>query len=110
MNWKYENGRIYWVDEKDELMAETTYVFRSKAEVNIDYTYVNPLLRGQGVAGKMMEVVAEYLRKNSLKTTATCSYANAWLKKNKDLYSDIISRDIDHEAVSCNIDRKHSSE
>ena len=57
-----------------------------------------------------MEVVAEYLRKNSLKTTATCSYANAWLKKNKDLYSDIISRDIDHEAVSCNIDRKHSSE
>ena len=74
--------------------------------MDIDYTYVNPQLRGRGIASKMMEVVAEYLRKNSLKATATCSYANAWLKKHRELYSDIISKDLDNEAIACKIDRK----
>lgn len=107
MNWKYENGRIYSLNENNELMAETTFVFKANGEVDIDHTYVNPLLRGKGIAGKMMEVVAEYLRKESLKATATCSYANAWLKKHRELYSDIISEDIENEDVSCKIDGNH---
>lgn len=93
MDWKYENGRIYSVNEKDELMAETTFNFKEDGDVDINHTYVNPALRGQGAAGKMMEVVAEYLRKNGLKATATCSYANSWLKKHSESYSDIISKD-----------------
>ncbi|HHY81853.1 MAG TPA: N-acetyltransferase [Clostridiales bacterium] len=107
MNWIFEDGRIYSVDENNELLAETTFVYKENSEVNIDYTYVNPALRGKGIAGKMMEVVADYLRKNSLKATATCSYANAWLKKHREAYSDIISKDIDDEAVSCKIDGNH---
>jgi len=107
VDWKFENGRIYSVDENNELLAETTFEYKDNGEVNIDYTYVNPVLRGKGVAGKMMEVVAEYLRKNSLKATATCSYANSWLKKNREAYSDIISEEIDDEAVACKIDVKH---
>lgn len=107
MNWKYENGRIYSLNENNELMAETTFVFKANGEVDIDHTYVNPLLRGKGIAGKMMAVVAEYLRKESLKATATCSYANAWLKKHRELYSDIISEDIEDEDVACKIDGNH---
>jgi predicted GNAT family acetyltransferase len=107
MDWKYENGRIYSVNENNELMAETTYVIKENGEVDIDHTYVNPILRGKGVAGKMMEVVAEYLRENSLKATATCSYANAWLKKHRELYSDIISKDLDDEAVACKLGGNH---
>jgi predicted GNAT family acetyltransferase len=107
MDWQYEKGRIYSVNENNELMAETTFVFKGKAQIDIDHTYVNPVLRGQGVAGKMMEIVAEYLRKESLKATATCSYANLWLKKNKEVYSDIIVESIDEEVISCKIDGKH---
>lgn len=66
-----------------------TMGMEANGEVDIEHTYVNPLLRGKGVAGKMMEVVAEYLRKKSLKATATCSYANIWLKKHWESYSDI---------------------
>lgn len=105
MDWKYENGRIYSVDENNELMAETTYVHKENGEVNIDHTYVNPILRGQGVAGKMMEVVADHFREESLKTTATCSYANIWLRKHRQAYSDIISEDIENEVVACRIDK-----
>ncbi|WDC83439.1 GNAT family N-acetyltransferase [Caloramator sp. mosi_1] len=107
MNWKYENGRIYSVDEKGELMAETTFVLKDNGEVDIDHTYVNPVLRGQGVASKMMEVVAEYLREKDLKATASCSYANSWLQKHKEQYADIISKDLDNEVIACKIGGKH---
>jgi predicted GNAT family acetyltransferase len=95
MDWIFENGRIYSVNENSELLAETTFVLQKNREVNIDRTYVNPALRGQGVAGKMMGVVAEFLKERGLKATATCSYAVSWLKKHKELYSDIISNDFD---------------
>jgi predicted GNAT family acetyltransferase len=109
MDWKYEKERIYSVDEKGELMAETTYVLKENGEVNIDHTYVNPVLRGQGVAGRMMELVAQYFREKGLKVTATCSYANMWLKRHRESYSDIISKDLDREIISCKIDNKHQS-
>jgi len=36
-------------DEKRGLMCETTFIRKENGEMNIDYTYVNPVLRGQGV-------------------------------------------------------------
>jgi predicted GNAT family acetyltransferase len=103
MNRNYEKGRIFSV-ENNELMAETTFEYLDSGEVNIDRTYVNPVLRGQGIAGKMMEVVAAYLRKEGLKATATCSFANAWLQKNKDLYMDILSENLFCAEIACRTD------
>lgn len=91
MNWNYENGRVFSVGENDELMAEATYVPVDNGTVDIDYTYVNPVLRGQGVAGQMMEAVAEQLRKDGLKAVASCSYANTWLSRHREQYSDVVS-------------------
>lgn len=107
MDWKYENERIYSVDEKGELMAEATFTHKKNGEIDIDHVYVNPILRGKGVAGKIMLVVVDYLREKGLKATATCSYANGWFKKNEELYSDIISNDIWNEVAACKIDGKH---
>lgn len=95
MIWNYEEGSIYSINENKEVMAEATFVSTKDNEVNINHTYVNPVLRGQGIAGEMLKVVAEYLREKGLKATATCSYANSWLIKNKEAYSDVISDDID---------------
>ena len=107
MNWKYEDRRVYATDEKGELMCEATFVRKENGELDIDHTYVNASLRGQGMAGEMMVVVAEYLRKKGLKASATCSYANIWLKRHEELYSDILSKDIDDEAAACKINAKH---
>lgn len=105
MNWNYEEGRIFGVID-DKVMAETTYYFTDKDKIVIDHTFVDPSLRGQGVAGKMMEVVAQYLRDNNIKASATCSYANAWLKKHRETYADIISLEIDDNEVACKLDGK----
>ncbi len=94
MDFRIATGRVFSIDENKELMAETTYVYKENGEVDIDYTYVNPILRGQGAAGKMMQVVASHLREKGLKATASCSYANAWLLKNRKAYADIISEDL----------------
>ena len=107
MDWKYEDGRIYTENEKGELMAEATYVVAENGELNIDHTYVNPSLRGQGVADKMMVAVAEYLRERETKAIASCSYAISWFKKNEQNYSDIISSDFDYQDAGCKIDGRH---
>ena len=90
MNWNYEDERIYSINNEDELMAEVTFVFIGDNEVDINHTYVNPVLRGQGIAGDMLKLTAEYFREKGIKVTATCPYAIIWLKKNMLPYSDII--------------------
>ena len=107
MNWKFEDGRIYSADDNNELMAEVTFVTKKNGEVDIDHTYVNPILRGQGVAGKMMEVAVGYLKEKGLKATASCSFASAWLTKNRAQYADIISDDFCGDAPACKIEGKH---
>lgn len=94
MKWNYEEGRLFTTNENNEMMAEVTFDFIKDNEVNINHTYVNPILRGQGVAGEMLKATAEYLREKGLKAKASCSYANGWLIKNKEDYADIISDDI----------------
>lgn len=107
MEWKYESERIYSTDENGELMAEVTFFHKTDNEINIDHVYVNPILRGKGVAGKAMLIMVDYLRNNELKATATCSYANSWFQKNRSLYQDVIAKEIDREVVACKINGKH---
>ena len=106
MNWIYEEGRIYCEDENKKLMAEAILTVKTNGEVDIEHVFVDSSLRGQGIAGKIMEAVAEYLRKNRLKTTATCSYAKSWIMKNRAFYEDIISLD-ENEIIACKIDGRH---
>ena len=48
----------------------------------IEHVGVYPEFRGQGVAGKIMEVSLEYARKNSLRVIPMCSYAAYYIRKN----------------------------
>lgn len=107
MNWKFENGRIYYENENGELMAEATYEVMMNGEINIDHTYVNPILRGQGIAHEMMVAVTEYVRREGKKCMATCSYANIWFEKNEDLCADIIATGDEPQGAACKIDGKH---
>jgi len=107
MDWKYEKGRIFYNDEKGELMAEATYVDLGNKIIDIDHVYVNPVLRGQGVAEKVMKEVVCFLKKEGIKANATCSYANSWLKKNRDEYAAIMTDDFDSYDAACKIDSKH---
>ncbi len=88
MDFKYEKNRIYLENEKGEIVAEVTFPIISQNEVNINHTYVDSSLRGQGVANKLVKVLAEHLRKNNLKAVATCSYAVDWFDNHPE-YDDV---------------------
>lgn len=88
MDFKYESDRIYLENEKGECIAEVTFPLVSKNKVNVNHTYVDHSLRGQGVADKLLTALAKDLKKNSTKATATCSYAIDWFEKHPE-YDDV---------------------
>lgn len=91
MEFKNESNRIYLEDEEGKLIAEVTFPEIKEQLVNINHTFVDDSLRGQGIAGKLMEEVARKLKKENKKAVLTCSYAIKWFEKNKG-YEDIISK------------------
>ncbi len=90
MDWKYEKDRIYSVDENGKLISEVTFSENDSGDLSINRVYVIPEKRGMGIASETMEKMAQYLRDENQRAIAYCSYADTWLKKNRDNYSDII--------------------
>ncbi len=101
MNWIHEDGRMFCLNRDGELLAELTYVFSEKREAVINHTFVHPAHRGEGIAGRMMEAFVAHLRARKLTASATCPFAHAWLKKNRELLPDIISKQPDDDNTAC---------
>ncbi|MBS7007474.1 GNAT family N-acetyltransferase [Anaerostipes sp.] len=81
MEFQYEEHRIFAEDEKGKMTAEITFPEVSVDTAVIDHTFVDNSLRGQGVAGKLVEAAAEQLAERGMKVIPTCSYAVSWFQK-----------------------------
>lgn len=68
-------------------VAEITWVERDGV-MDMNHTYVSDVLRGQGVAKKLLDAAAAYARENNLKMKAICSYVVASFDKS-DAYDDV---------------------
>lgn len=84
---KHANNGFYVGDSKKK-DAEITFVKKDANTIDIDHTEVSPNLRGEGVAGKLVQSVVKYARENDLKITASCSYAQKKLGRT-DEYKDV---------------------
>lgn len=83
MEFIKEKNRIYKTDENGKVIAEITFPETEKNVFCIDHTFVDDSLRGQGIAGKLVEAAVSEIENKGGKVTATCSYAAHWLEKNK---------------------------
>ena len=72
-----ENRFETWVDEK---LSKLDYIQDGKNFV-ITHVGVDPSLRGQGVAGKIVEIGLKYAKENSLRVIPMCSYAAAYIRR-----------------------------
>jgi hypothetical protein len=72
-----ENRFETWIDEK---LSKLDYIQDGKNFV-ITHVGVDPGLRGQGVAGKIVQVGLEYAKENSLRVIPMCSYAAAYIRR-----------------------------
>lgn len=80
MEYITETDRIYAVDSSDKIIAEVTFP-ASDGIATIDHTFVDPVLRGQGVAAKLVKSAADKILSDGNKIAATCSYAIAWFQR-----------------------------
>ena len=90
MDFKYESNRIFLENDEGEMIAEITFPMVGENTVNINHTYVSSVLRGQGIAGKLMQEAVKVIEKNGWKAVADCSYAVTWSEKHpekKDLFN-----------------------
>lgn len=74
-------------EQHGERVAEITWVLRDGV-MNMDHTYVSDVLRGQGVAKKLLDAAANYARENNFKMNAICSYVVSAFEKSS-AYDDI---------------------
>lgn len=81
MQIQTEQNRVFVMDASQNVIAQVTFPAVKDGVVNIDHTFVDESLRGQGVAGQMMQAVANQLREQQQKAILTCSYAIKWFEK-----------------------------
>lgn len=88
MDFSYFSDKITRNDQTKTL-AEVDFPELEPGLVDINHTFVDDSLRGQGVAGKLMEAAADHLRSEGKKAVLSCSYAVKWFEKHPE-YQDIL--------------------
>lgn len=84
MKYLYEEHKIYVLDENNKEIVRGTFPFIKENVVNVDHTFVDPSLRGQGIASILMTKIVEYAESKGYKMTATCPYAVNWFQRHKE--------------------------
>ena len=79
MEFQFEPGRIWAEDEAGRVTAEVLFPEENGTAV-ITRTFVDGSLRGQGVAGLLMEAAVARIRAEGKKARPVCSYAVKWFE------------------------------
>ena len=80
MEFTTEKSRIYANNADGKLVAEITFPTTDGVS-NIDHTFVDESLRGQGVAGELVKLAANKILADGNKITASCPYAVVWFQR-----------------------------
>ena len=82
MDFIKEENRIYAKDSKNQTLAEITFYEISNGIYNIDHTFVNEYLRGQGIGSMLVQEAVNTIKQKGAKVKATCPFASKWLEEN----------------------------
>ncbi len=88
MEIKQGENRFYIENENNEAVGEITFEKEDENTIVAKSTFVDPSLRGQGIAKKLLDRLADYARKNNLKIRPSCSYVVKAFEQS-DEYNDI---------------------
>lgn len=83
MNWHKTDHSVFATNDAGETIAEVTFPPVADGVVDLNHTFVDPSLRGQGIAEKLLIQATEIIRAKGLKTLTSCSYAAKWFSKNE---------------------------
>lgn len=89
MDFIHEVDKIYAKDTNGTLLALVDFPARDHSRIDITHVFVDESLRGQGIAGKLMELAYADIKNAGKRIVAKCPFAIAWFKKNP-AYQDIV--------------------
>jgi predicted GNAT family acetyltransferase len=81
MEFEKSEGRFYAQDADGKLLAEITFPTGEDGVADINHTFVDDSLRGQGVAGKLVKAAADELRAQGKQARTSCWYAAQWFER-----------------------------
>ncbi|CAM5187839.1 putative protein OS=Ureibacillus acetophenoni OX=614649 GN=SAMN05877842_111122 PE=4 SV=1 [Ureibacillus acetophenoni] len=76
LNEKSPQNFAFEYKKDGENLAEIEWIQKGDVMV-MNHTYVSEVLRGQGIAKKLLDKAAEYAREHNYKMEAVCSYVVA---------------------------------
>ena len=82
MDFIKEKNRIYAQNSNKETIAEVTFYEIQNGVFNIDHTFVDDSLRGQGIGSKLVQEAVNTINEKGAKIQATCPFASKWLEEN----------------------------
>ncbi len=91
MDFIFATNRLYAQSPEGKLLAEVTFPARDANRVNVDHVFVDEALRGQGIAGKMMEMVCDHAKGLGIMIVAKCPFAIEWFKKHPERQDVVIN-------------------
>jgi predicted GNAT family acetyltransferase len=91
MDFIHDQNKIYLNDNNNHMVAVVAFPRVADHVVNIDHTFVDSSLRGQGIAGMLMEAAVAYFRENNLKAKLSCSYAVKWFEEHPEC-GDVVAK------------------
>ena len=83
MQFLKEENRIYAMNNNNETIAEVTFYEIENGVYNIDHTFVDDSLRGQGIGSKLVQEAVKKIEDKGAQIEATCPFANKWLEEHR---------------------------
>lgn len=81
MEWAAERDAVRCLNEQGEVVAEVTFPEVEPGIVEINHTFVDESLRGQGIAGQLLGRAVASIAASGYRARPTCSYAVRWFEK-----------------------------
>ena len=81
--------RFYVGDSEQSNVARIVWDYQDEHTIRVISTYVDPMLRGQNIAGRLLDEVINMARTEGLKIIPVCSYVVKKMTRN-DEYKDIL--------------------
>ncbi|HLR41169.1 MAG TPA: GNAT family N-acetyltransferase [Virgibacillus sp.] len=87
---KKGTNKFYVGEDESSLKAEITFKQGADNQLVVDHTYVSDELRGQGMAGKLVDQVVTYAREEGMKIVPECPYVKSKMDKTPE-YHDVLA-------------------
>lgn len=86
MDFEKGDNRFYKNDDDGNMIAEITYVPTGEDKVIADHTFVDPSLRGQGIAEQLVDRLVHEMETENKTIIPVCPYVSSLFERKPEKY------------------------